>query len=372
MAVAVAALVVAVTLGWMAVGQEREFRRLLLAGDGAAADGRSVEAIEAYSGAVALRPLAMVAYLKRGDAHRRRDELPSALRDLNRAHSLDPSAPEPLERLGDVTAALGRHSDAVQHYRDYLSLDDRSAAINYKLGLALYRSGQTDAALGPLRRAVTLDKALGEAHYVTGLALRDLGASREARASLILAIQSRPDLAGARLALIQDPDSPAALDTPGSPGSVPSAPAGGQAGAIVRAALALADAGESNQALRTLSRAADMFPDDPAVPAALGRVWLSLAEAQADPTALRRAIDLLGSLAASRDATGDTLAEYGRALLVADQLSVAEGVLRRAVERLPVPARAFRDLATVAARLGHTETARAATLRFTALTRAAP
>ena len=63
------------------------------------------------------------------------------------------------------------------------------------------------------------------------------------------------------------------------------------------------------------------------------------------------------------------LADSRRALLAADRFSVAEGVLRRAVERLPVQARAFRDLATVAARLGRMETARAATLRFTALTR---
>jgi len=201
--VGLAAVVTATALGWMAVGQEREFRRLLLAGDLAVVEGRSVEAIEAFSGAVALRPDAMVAYLKRGDAHRRRAELSAALRDLNRAHALDRSAPEPLERLGDVTAALGRHADAIQHYRDYLSLDDRSATINYKLGLALYRSGRLDAALASLRRAILLDGTLGESHYVMGLVLRDQGQSRDARAALTLAIQTRPTLAGAQLALAE-------------------------------------------------------------------------------------------------------------------------------------------------------------------------
>jgi tetratricopeptide (TPR) repeat protein len=369
----------------MAVRQQREFRRLLVAGDAAVADGRTVDAIEAFSGAVALQPTAMVAYLKRGDAHSRRLEFSTALRDLSRAHALDETAPEPLERLGDVTAALGRYADAAQYYRDYLSLDDRSALVDYKLALALYRADQPHATVEPLGRALVTSPRFAEAHYLLGLVLRDLGRSHDARRHLATAIELSPSLTPARLALaeIGGPGSPAADPLP-PPTAFPltGASADGsrsgssdstdstdtvEAGWMVQAALVYAERGQTDHAARTLGRAARAFPDDRTIPLALGRVWLTVAEETSDRAVLARALALLGPLASHANATGETLALHGRALLLNDQLGEAETMLRQAIERLPVDARTFRDLAEAAARLGHRAAAREATAQYAAL-----
>src|SRR5688500_7235983 len=93
--VAVGALTAGVVLAWYAVRQDREFQRLIAAGDAALAQDQSFAAIEAFSGALVLKPESMVAYLKRGDSYRRRGELSDALRDLRSASELDPAAPRP-------------------------------------------------------------------------------------------------------------------------------------------------------------------------------------------------------------------------------------------------------------------------------------
>jgi len=124
-----------------AVRQEREFRRLIAAGDAALARDQTYEAIEAFSGALALKHDSMLAYLKRGDSYRRRGELSAALRDLREASSLDPTATRPLELFGDVNVAMGRYARAAEIYRRYLTLDDRAPRVLYKLALACYRNG---------------------------------------------------------------------------------------------------------------------------------------------------------------------------------------------------------------------------------------
>src|SRR5687768_17299818 len=103
------ALTVGIVIAWYTARQDREFQRLIATGDAALAQDETYGAIEAFSGALALRSDSMLAYLKRGDAYRRRGELNAALRDLRDAAALDPAAPRPVELLGDVNAAMGRH-----------------------------------------------------------------------------------------------------------------------------------------------------------------------------------------------------------------------------------------------------------------------
>ena len=89
LAVAAAILLAGAVWGWNAIRQEREFRRLIAAGDAALARDQTFEAIEDFSGALALKQDSMVAHLKRGDSYRRRGELGAALRDLRDAAALD-------------------------------------------------------------------------------------------------------------------------------------------------------------------------------------------------------------------------------------------------------------------------------------------
>ena len=105
------------------VRQDRDYQNLIGQGDEALSRGQPFAAIEAFSGAIALKPGSMLAYLKRGEAHHRRGDAPETLRaallDLRKAAELDPGATRPQEELGDVNFQLHRYSNAVESYEAY-------------------------------------------------------------------------------------------------------------------------------------------------------------------------------------------------------------------------------------------------------------
>src|SRR5688572_29805795 len=172
LATALAAMVTVTTVVWMEVRQEREFRRLVAEGDAALATDRTSEAIEAFSGALAFKPDSMLAHLQRAETYRRRGDrdLAAALRDARAANTLDPTAPQPIELLGDIHTAMAHYEQAVNYYQRYLLLDDRSTRALYKLSLAYVRQGRPRDAIDPLRRALSLDERFAEAHYLLGFA----------------------------------------------------------------------------------------------------------------------------------------------------------------------------------------------------------
>ena len=183
---------VAGALAYSALANEREFGRRIAEGDQAVAAERHFQAIEAYSGAVALKPDSMLAHLKRGAVYQNQNELESALRDLRDAVDLDPSALLAIELLGDVNASLNRADRAIERYEAYINLDERNARVHYKLGLSRYRAGRVAAAAAALQQALKLDPALGDAHYVLGLVLRDQNKLPAARRSLEEAARRLP------------------------------------------------------------------------------------------------------------------------------------------------------------------------------------
>jgi tetratricopeptide (TPR) repeat protein len=363
----VAALVAAGLLVWLQVGQEREFRRLVAAGEQALAEDQTFVAIEAFSGALALKKGSMLAYLKRGETYRRRGEHAKALRDLREAAALDPTAPQPIELLADVNSAMGRHERAAELYRQYLTLDEDTARVLYKLAVAEFRSGQPAQAIEPLRKAVTLDDRFAEAHYLLGMCLRAQNRDAEALDALGRAVQLNPTFIAAREELadlhaergerrqgIEQLEAIAALE--------PSRPE-----RLVNVGLTYARMGQPDAAIVTLGRAAERYPDTPAVYAALGRVWLDAALGANDPVAMGKALEALQPIAGRSDATSETLALYGRALLLSGDTAAAEQTLQQAVGRAPVDPLAYRYLADAARRLGHAEIAADAAARYATL-----
>src|SRR4051794_38848388 len=81
-------LTAAAALAYQAVARDRDYRALVTRGDTALREDQTFGAIEAYSGAIALRPESLLARLRRAETYRRRGDrgdLDQAARDLRAA-----------------------------------------------------------------------------------------------------------------------------------------------------------------------------------------------------------------------------------------------------------------------------------------------
>ena len=356
---------------YQAVVHDRDYQRLIRQGDEAMSRGQTFVAIEAFSGAIALKPDSMLAYLRRGEAHHHRgdspDTLTSALRDLRTAAQLDPGATRAQEELGDVNFQLRRYANAAESYEAYLRLDDRSAPVFYKLALAARGEGHTTRAISALRDAVRLNPSFAEAHYVLGLCLKDRGQLRDAQNAFEKAIAISPALIPAREEMadlhrlqaqtreeIDQLEALAALD--------PS-----RAERLIAVGRAYSRTGNPDRAITALGRAVERFHDYPGVYAALGEVWLDTAEDRGDKAALRKALEALEPVASQSSASSEILGLYGRALALNGQNDEAERAFKRAGEKFPTDPTVLPQFAAVAQRLGHLDDARQALERYTVL-----
>lgn len=348
--------------------REREFVRLIDAGQAALKQDQTFVAIEAFSGAIALKSDSMLPYLKRGETYRRRGDLTSAARDLRTAAHLDPTATQPLDQLGDLNLARQMPDRAAEAYAAYLKLDDRSSRVFYKLALARRAQGNLDAAMQALRDAIGLNDRFADAHYLLALCLRERQQPAEAVASLRTAVRLAPALIPAREELADLYDSAdrhrEAIDQFEALRSLEPA----RAERHVALGLAYARAGRTDLAIGALGAAVDQFPEQPQVYAALGRVWLQTAELRGDTAALRKALEAFDMAANHPDADSTCLAMLGRALLLANRLADSEQALLRATNGAPIEPAAYTTLAIVAQRLGHFDIARQALLAHASLT----
>ncbi len=362
-----AAVVVGTALAAQFAARQRDYRAFLLRGDDALRIDETFDAIEAYSGAIALRPDSMFAYLRRGESYRQRGELEAAARDLLKASTLDRSAPRPLEELGDVMYRLQRHDRAVDAYQAASRLNERTARLSCKLALARYRNQDLDGALSALDEAIRLDERMADAYYLQGICLREQGHMARALKALEKAVALSPALVPAREELadifgtldrrtdqIEQLQLLASLDRD-------------HVARTVAIALAHARSHRWDTAVVTLGGALERAPNDPLLYRALGQVWLESSIAKSDRVDLGKAREALERVASSPAATSEMLLLAGRAALEDGDVERAERAFDDASTRFPIEPAALLALATAAERQNHFDAARRALIRYEAL-----
>jgi tetratricopeptide (TPR) repeat protein len=358
---------VAVALTYQGAARDRDYRSLLARGDTALRDDQTFGAIEAYSGAIALRPQSMLPHLRRGETYKRRGELDEAARDFRAAAVLDPTATRPLEALGDVLYEMKRFERAADTYSRNLHVDDRAAGVSYKLALARYRTGDIDAALTTLASTLRLNDRLPDVSYLLGMCLRDKGRTDDAvaafRRTIALApthIAAREELAdlfeasGRLVEEIEQLQMIADLDRD-------------HVERQVALGLAQARAGREEAAVLTLGSALEHTPAQPLLYRALGQIWLARAEAHNDRVYLSKALEALGRVASSPDATSDILTLYGHALELDGQVEASERALQQASTRYPVEPSSLVMYSAIAERQGHLDAGRQALIDYVGL-----
>jgi tetratricopeptide (TPR) repeat protein len=358
---------VAGAVAYQAAARDRDYRALLARGDSALRDEQTFGAIEAFSGAIALRPDSMLAHLRRGETYQRRGDLEAAARDFRMAAALDPTATRPLDELGDVMYQLQRFRRAGETYESCLKLDDRSALVSFKLALARYRDGDIDGALAALTQTIRLNDHAADTYYLLGLCLREKRRYAEAEQALEKAISLSPGLMAARDELadlygtlgrradeLEQLQLLAGLDRE-------------HVERQVAVGLAHARAGHADLAVLTLGNALERTPDQPLIYGALGRVWLDIAQARDDRVALGKALEALEHVASSPASTSEVMTLYGRALLQDGQSETAEHALKQATQRYPIDPSAFLLYSTAAEQQNHLAEARQALGEYGAL-----
>lgn len=363
------AVAVALALANQIAVRQRDYRAQLRRGDDALRADDTYLAIEAYSGAIALRSDAMLAHLRRGETYRRRadhGDLELAARDFRKAADLDGTATRPLEELGDVSYQLQRYDRAAEAYDRFLKLDDRTPRISYKLALVHYMRGDVAGALTMLDQALHLDDRLADAYYLRGLCLRDLQRPADAVKSFEKAVALSPALVPAREELA---DLYAAADRRAEQLEQLQLLAGLERNQPSRhAALGLAHARARHwdAAVLTLGSALERTRD-PVLYRALGQVWLESAQFRGDHVELRKAREALEPVASTPAATSSALLLAARAALDDADVESAERSLQQACDRFPIEPAALLLYANVAERQNHADAARRALIQYEAL-----
>ena len=361
------ALVVAGSALLSQVSRDGDYQQLLADGQLAMRNGQSYVAIEAFSGALALRPDSMPALYLRGEAYAERQHDESAVRDLKAAWRLAPDAPQPLEALGHLYDRRGDPGVAAEWYAMAAArLQDSDARLLYALALARYRAGSPAAARDPLERALARDSSVAEAHYLLGLVYRDSQNPDHAIASLEQAIRLAPTLVAAREELADLYRERNRLDDARAQ-LLALADSGSSINRQLAIALADVRAGRFDEATAALTPASEAAPNDSRVTLALGRVQLARAERNGDRAAAGRALVLLEKALGGTARRSEGLALFGRALYLTGDAAGAERLLQDAVATSPIDPEAFGFLADAAERLGHAEVARDALLALDAL-----
>jgi len=335
-----------------------EYRQRLDRGDLALQDGDPARAVEALSGALAIRPDSIVAHDLRAEAYRAQRRPDEAVADLRRSLGLAPDALTPLVELGQIADDQGDFVQAADWYsRAAAKATPSDPRVLYALALARYRAGAPESAVEPLQRAIAGADVAGQARYLLGLIYRDLGRRSDAIAVLEDAVRKAPSLAPAREELADLYRAAGRFD--GEMSQLRALAAlDPRPERRIDVALCAARNGLDADALATLA-GAGLDPEDRRMLIARGRLDLIRAERKPNRAAARLAVAEFAE-ARALAADGSLLAWLGRAQFLAGDHDAAERTLHEAVTASPLDIDAGNWLADAAEWRSHFADARAA------------
>jgi tetratricopeptide (TPR) repeat protein len=102
---------------------------------------------------------------------------------------------------GERLAGEGKIDEAIEAFRQAVSIDPQFAAAYYNLGVLLRMQGQLDEAVGSYQKALVLTPDFAEAHYHLGNALQELEKFEDAVVSYHKALVLKPEFAEAHCSL---------------------------------------------------------------------------------------------------------------------------------------------------------------------------
>jgi choline-sulfatase len=139
-------------------------------------------------------PKVIDAWFMLGNVHAARGRTVEAIDFFTRALALKPDDEMAVINMANAYRNLGRDEEALVGYRRFLQLDPRNAQVRYEAAQILIDRGELDEASGLLREALTLEPKLAAARNALGVvAIRRgdfAGAEREIRGAL----QQKPDV----------------------------------------------------------------------------------------------------------------------------------------------------------------------------------
>jgi len=144
------------------------------------AAGRFEQAVATYDRILESGKSEAVAYLGRGRARLAAGESELGLADLSRAAELAPESAEILEETADGFYTRGRFDEAAVFYARTIGLGRDSANTRYRLAVSLVQLSRAEEAIPHLEAALGIEAAHGEARYLYGKLLNDMGRFAEA------------------------------------------------------------------------------------------------------------------------------------------------------------------------------------------------
>ncbi|HWT65251.1 MAG TPA: tetratricopeptide repeat protein [Terracidiphilus sp.] len=170
------------TIAWIMLGQALK------------SAGRTVDAAEAYSQAVALDGLCVLAHTGLGELHLAAGDAGRALAEYDLALRSNPALAAAHVGRGHALAWLRNYPEALACYEQALVFSPRLPEAEFACGFILARQGKRAQAVTRYRRAVYLRPDFAAAWMNLGCLLRDEGQDLFAHAALERAVQLRPDM----------------------------------------------------------------------------------------------------------------------------------------------------------------------------------